>query len=176
MSHKLINNGKFIIRNARVEDSKNIISYIRKVVIESDNLTFEDGEFNPSVDSEKQYIESIDKSSNECFFILLNGTEIIGNLSINTINRNRLKHSGNLSITVLKEYWNQGVATKLMIKFIQWLKTTELTKINLKVREDNIYAIKLYEKFGFTKEGLITRDFYIDGQYYNSLCMGMIIN
>jgi RimJ/RimL family protein N-acetyltransferase len=172
MTHLLKSNIELTIREARVEDSKSIISYIKKIILESDNLTFEEGEFNPTVEAEKQYIKSINESSNQCFLLSLVDNKIVGNLSISNINRARLKHSGDLSITVLKEYWNQGVASSLMIEFIQWLETTNLTKINLKVKEDNIHAIKLYEKFGFIQEGIISRDFYIGGQYFNSICMG----
>lgn len=175
MTHLLKNSDTFTIRKAMIEDSENVISYVKEIVQESDNLTFEKGEFNPTVTGEREFIEDINKSTNQCFLIAVLDNKIIGNLSISNINRARIKHSAELSITVLKDYWNQGVASNLMSEFIQWLKTTELTKINLKVKEDNIYAIKLYEKFGFVKEGVITREFFIDGKYYNSIFMGLQI-
>lgn len=175
MTHMLKSHKELKIREAIIEDSESIIAYLKNIIIESDNLTFERGEFNPTIETEKQFIKDINQSSSQCFFVSLIGTKIVGNLSIIITNRIRLKHSGDLSITVSKEYWNQGIGSSLMIEFIQWLDKTDLTKINLKVREDNIHAIKLYEKFGFIKEGVITRDFYIDGQYYNSICMGKLV-
>ena len=175
MTNLLKNGNAFTIRKAIMEDSENVISYVKKIVQESDNLTFEKDEFNPTVTAEREFIESINKSTNQCFLIAVLNNKIIGNLSISNIDRARIKHSAELSITVLKDYWNQGVASNLMAEFIQWLKTTNLTKINLTVKEDNIYAIKLYEKFGFVKEGVITREFFIDGKYYNSIFMGLQI-
>jgi RimJ/RimL family protein N-acetyltransferase len=175
MTNLLKNGNAFTIRKAMMEDSENVISYVKKIVQESDNLTFEKDEFNPTVTAEREFIESINKSTNQCFLIAVLNDKIIGNLSISNIDRARIKHSAELSITVLKNYWNQGVASNLMAEFIQWLKTTNLTKINLTVKEDNIYAIKLYEKFGFVKEGVITREFFIDGKYYNSIFMGLQI-
>lgn len=152
-----------------------IISYVKNIILETDNLTFEKDEFSPTITSESVFLKSIIESKNECFLLAIIENKIIGNLSINNISRARVKHVGELSITVAKEYWNQGVATNLMTDSFYWLKTSELTKINLKVKEDNIEAIKLYKKFGFIKEGTITNDLYINSQYFNSICMGIII-
>ena len=57
---------------------------------------------------------------------------------------------------------------------IDWgIESNVVKKINLRVREDNYVAIGLYKKLGFKNEGIITRDFYIDGEYYNSISMGL---
>jgi RimJ/RimL family protein N-acetyltransferase len=46
-------------------------------------------------------------------------------------------------------------------------------KIDLLVNEENERAIKLYEKYGFVKEGLLSRDIQIDGVFYSSYHMGL---
>ena len=48
-------------------------------------------------------------------------------------------------------------------------------KISLVTREDNVLAIELYEKLGFEKEGLIKKDNFINGVYYNTFVMGLFI-
>jgi RimJ/RimL family protein N-acetyltransferase len=45
-------------------------------------------------------------------------------------------------------------------------------KINLKVRVDNIPAIRLYERMGWVHEGRTTRDTLIDGEFSDCLLMG----
>ena len=60
--------------------------------------------------------------------------------------------------------------------FIQWARHSEvITKINLRVREDNERARKLYESRGFELEGTIRRDFVVDGHYYDHHLMGLIL-
>lgn len=49
-------------------------------------------------------------------------------------------------------------------------------KINLRVRTDNAAGIKLYKKLGFLEEGKLKRDFCIDGEFYDSLLMGLLID
>jgi len=176
MKHLLKNGEEITIREAAEKDAESIISYVKDVISQSDNLTFENDEFNPSVDSEKQFIKYINSSTNQCFLIAICGDEIIGNLSISSENRTRIKHAGELSITVAKEYWNQGAATCLMKEFTKWLETSTLRKVNLSVKEDNKNAIKLYENFGFKQEGIISRGLYIADEFYSLINMGKIVD
>ncbi|MGH4036773.1 MAG: N-acetyltransferase family protein [Sphaerochaeta sp.] len=173
----LLKNGKEImIRDAEEDDARNLIEYVKKIIPQSDNLTFEKGEFTLTVEGEKQFISSINSTTNQCFLLAFSGDEIIGNLCITSSNRAKLKHSGEMSITVTKKYWNQGTATCLMKELTKWLETSTLRKVNLSVKEDNKNAIKLYEKFGFKQEGVISRGFLIADEFYSLINMGKIVD
>ena len=74
-----------------------------------------------------------------------------------------------------KEYQRKGLAKKATIKFLRhcFLKYN-LEKIYLYTDSDNVVAQKLYEKVGFTKEGLLRRELFfknrfIDRYYYGFL-------
>lgn len=70
-----------------------------------------------------------------------------------------------------------GIGKELIKYMIDWAKDSNIVrKINLRVREDNETAIGLYTKLGFKKEGAISRDFYVAGKYYSSICMGLEID
>ena len=57
---------------------------------------------------------------------------------------------------------------------IAWAKNNPiLTKLDLDTRADNKRAIALYRSRGFVKEGRLRNNFYVDGQYYDALQMGM---
>jgi len=58
-----------IIRKAIKEDAINILEYIEKVAIESDNISFGPGEFGISPEQERNNINSLKESKN-CIFIL----------------------------------------------------------------------------------------------------------
>lgn len=57
------------------------------------------------------------------------------------------------NVAVLPEYRNKGIATMLMNKMIDVCKCSEIYNLTLEVRESNIGAISLYEKFGFLSAG-----------------------
>lgn len=88
-----------------------------------------------------------------------------------------MKHNGTLGISLRKKYWGIGLGSEIMAYLIDWAKSNKITKkINLLVREDNIRGVKLYEKFGFKKEGLLKKDICVNGIYYNTIAMGLYID
>lgn len=84
---------------------------------------------------------------------------------------------GEFGVSVLKEYWGNGIGEELIKYLIAWSKDSGIIrKINLRVRTDNTPAIKLYKKLGFLEEGKRKRDFLIKGKFYDSLLMGLMID
>ncbi len=58
-----------------------------------------------------------------------------------------------LSIAVAHEARGQGVASKLIGAAVDYFKTQKVRKVRLEVRPENYPAIRVYEKWGFTREG-----------------------
>ena len=65
-------------------------------------------------------------------------------------------------IFVIKEYRKNKIATSLLQDLIEKLKS-KTQKIFLEVRESNLPAINLYQKFGFTKVSA-RKNYYNDGE------------
>lgn len=166
---------KYTIRNVISEDASNLIDYLALISGESDNLTFGPGQLTITIDDEMKFIENAIKSSNQYFILAEKDGLVIGNLNFTGGTKPRLAHSGEFGVSVLKEYWGNGIAYELISLLIKWAKENRITKINLTVREDNEKAINLYKKLGFEIEGLIRRRFYINGKYYDSHQMGLIV-
>nr|WP_243110595.1 GNAT family N-acetyltransferase [Clostridium perfringens] len=63
-----------------------------------------------------------------------------------------------------------------MEELIKFAKDKESIKtISLGVREYNVNAIKLYEKYGFKKIGIHKNYFNIEGSYYDEILMDLYI-
>ncbi len=73
------------------------------------------------------------------------------------------------NIVVKKDYRKNGIGNILLNKLISLAKGNKKTEIILEVNENNISAIKLYEKNGFKKCGLRKR-------YYNNTDNAIIMN
>lgn len=163
-----------VIREAAVEDSKNIIDYINIIAGESDNLTFGTGEFLMTVEDEEKFLVDILNTDNALYIIAVYNDTIIGSLNFTAGKRPRIAHVGEFGISVLQEYWGYNVGSQLIEYLIQWAKETKIIrKINLKVRVDNFNAIHLYKKYGFKIEGKTTREFMIDEIFHDALIMGL---
>lgn len=168
---------KVIIRKANKSDAKALVDYLNIIGGESDYLTFGAGEFGKSVEQEEAYIENVLKEKNALALIAIVNGKIVGNLNFSGGLRQRTAHVGEFGVSVLKEYCGNGIGEELIKYLIDWSKTSSIIrKINLRVRTDNLRGIKLYKKLGFLEEGIIKRDLTINGEFFDSLIMGLIID
>lgn len=167
-----------IIREARIDDAKNLLAYLQQVGSESDNLTFDAKGLPFTEEQERQYLDSRMCSHNNITLLALEGERIIGSLGIDTPSSGRLSHRGEMGISVLKECWGQGVGSALLEAMLSWIHNhpTGLRKIDLTVREDNERAIALYKKFGFQEEGKVKRLVFIDNTFYDGATMGLLVD
>lgn len=63
------------------------------------------------------------------------------------------------NVAVTKKYRNNGIASALINNLINRLQETNCVLATLEVRESNVNARRVYEKFGFMNLG-IRKDFY----------------
>ena len=174
---ELKNGDILLIEKTVPEDAGEVIKYINEISLESENLTITPGEFDKSLDDEKIFIEKVSQSKN-CLMISgkIDG-KIVSLLNFNASPRKRIRHVGEFGISVKKEFWNMGIGKEMLLYLIDWAKETDIIKkINLMVRKDNLPAIQLYKNFGFEVEGVISRYFKIDNEYYDLLYMGLKID
>ena len=71
------------------------------------------------------------------------------------------------SVSVLKEWTGNGVATRLVGQCVERAKASGMQQIGLEVAQDNTLAIKLYEKSGFVA-GEVTGAFTIMNLFLKS--------
>lgn len=94
-----------------------------------------------------------------------NNNEIIGFAGFKVI----LDEADIMNIVVKKNFRNQKVGFSLLDNLISCAKSLDLHTITLEVNENNLFAINLYNKFGFKCIG-------IRKKYYDSISNGMIMN
>lgn len=153
------------IDKARPADAAELLAYLKQIGSETDNLTFGAEGVPFSVEAESEYLRSMEDSPNSALFIARLDGRIIGNASFSSPTQTRLKHRGELGISVSKEAWGKGIGTKLLETVIDFAKNTAGAQILfLEVRSDNARAIHLYEKFGFAKTGVAPGLMKVNGE------------
>jgi RimJ/RimL family protein N-acetyltransferase len=166
-----------VLRRAVPDDAANIIAFLNQAAGESDNLMFGSGEFSVPVEQEKELIEQMLQSKGELFLVAEIAGQIVGTLTFLCGKRERNRHAGEFGMTVLKRYWGNGIGKSMLRYLIQWAKDGgQIRKINLRVRSDNERAIRLYKGQGFVVEGLLRREFCINGIFYDAYAMGLMID
>lgn len=100
---------------------------------------------------------------------------VVGQLSINTSDKPRIKHVASLAIAVNKHYQCKGIGRALMTSALDladnWLN---IVRLELNVYTDNEHAIELYKHYGFEIEGEKRCSGFKNGQYIDSFIMARI--
>ena len=165
------------IRRAEPHDAEEIISFAEIIAAETDNLTFGPGEFGIQADDERAFIKDTNSKDNSAFFVGVVDGAISGMAIFLGGKRPRIRHAGDLSISVRRSCWGVGAGEALMKELLAWAKATGIvTKVNLDVRTDNEGAIRLYRKLGFTDCGLDRRAMNVGGRYFDCLLMELFID
>jgi RimJ/RimL family protein N-acetyltransferase len=173
---QLKNGKKVILRKPAPEDAEKMVEYLNIVGGESDNLLFGKGEFRLTASQEAEYIKSISSSNNTLMLIGIVDDNIVSVAQIAGSNRKRIAHNAEVSISVKKEYWGNGIGTIVMGELISFAKEHATIKnISLGVKASNVNAMKLYEKLGFVKVGLHKNFFNIDGVFDDEVLMDLYL-
>lgn len=140
------------IEKATYTDAEAILEYMKQIGSETDNLTFGSEGFSCTIEEEAAHIKQIENSTDDVMFVAKDNGRIIGDASLSRLPR-RMKHRGDFGISVIQEYCNRGIGSRLLSEIINFAKENSFEIIELQVRSDNTAAIHLYEKFGFQKFG-----------------------
>lgn len=159
------------IRPVKIEDSKDI-NEIRRMKGVMENMLSISSE---RLDRTIKHTENLDLNTH----ILVaevkenENKKVVGIGSLNVNSSPRLRHSGSLGISVHPDYQGMGIGKKLMEEIVDladnWLM---LVRIELGVYTDNHKAIKMYETFGFKKEGIKKYAAIKNGDYIDEIIMG----
>ncbi len=99
--------------------------------------------------SEKAFISSVDSKMEIVPVVTLNDTdEIVAYAAVSFV----LDECNINRIAVVQEFRSRGLGTYLL-GCIEELLPPEVNIFNLEVRESNVHAIEMYEKFGYTVLG-----------------------
>ena len=109
------------------------------------------------------------------FVAVLDDGTVIGCAGLTVCSNPRMRHVGAVGLFVHADYQGRGVGTTLMETLLDladhWLM---LVRVELEVFADNEQAIRLYEKLGFEKEGLLRMTTVRNGRYVDEYKMARI--
>lgn len=108
--------------------------------------------------------------------VALDGESVVGWCDITVSERLTMRHGGMLGISLLPDWRGRGIGARLIAAALTAARERGMVRVQLHVRADNERAIHLYEKLGFQHEGRLRRDLRIDGKYYDSLMMAVLLD
>lgn len=153
------------------EDAQGCADHANKVFGETNYLSWGANEREPlKAENEIDWIESYSNSERNFIITAKLDEKIVGIGSINvTSNKPRLKHRGNLAISVQKEHWHKGIGNEIMSLMVETARKLGYEQIELEVFKDNVPARSLYKKQGFVEVGDIPNAVKLSDETYVNL-------
>jgi RimJ/RimL family protein N-acetyltransferase len=144
----------FLIRQPVESDAENIINYSKFLFASSDQLLTTPGEYNMTIEKEKQWITSANQDQNTLVLVAEANGQIIGLLFFFPQTKIKIAHTGEFGVSVHPDFQGIGIGRKLVEVLLKWaLENTRIEKVFLSVFATNHKAIKLYQDLGFREEG-----------------------
>ena len=165
------------IRKGKLSDAQKLLEFFKKVGSETDFLMMDENGVGMTTQEEETHLKQYDNPTYGLYLVAVNEHgDIVGQSAITQEypTRKKAEHIYGFGIAILKEYWNQGIATKMMEQLIDYAKQIGVGRLELHVRTNNTSAINLYKKFGFTTEGTLKKMAKIGNDYQDEFIMALI--
>ena len=147
---------KALIRSPKDEDIQGMLDYL---YISSGETEFilrypeECGKYTP--EGEKALFDRVNAADNEAMLVCLVEGKVAGNCHVAWSKSIKLRHRAMVGIALLREYWNQGLGTRMFRELIRIAEANpDILQMELDFIEGNSRARALYEKMGFRITGM----------------------
>ena len=147
---------KALIRSPRDEDIPGMLDYLYVSAGETEFILRypeECGKY--TAESEKELVDRINAADNDAMLVCVVDGKVAGNCGIHWTKGIKTRHRASVAIALLKEFWNQGIGTRMFQEMIRIAEENEhILQMELDFIEGNTRARALYEKMGFRITGI----------------------
>jgi [ribosomal protein S5]-alanine N-acetyltransferase len=129
-------------------------------------------ELHEMLHSTPRTLNPLDKSAAHRWFIDFD-KEIVGTVSLSEINS--MMGTAEIGYMIGEAYHGRGIATAAVKLWIQMIfELTDIRKLTASVAEQNIASIRVLEKVGFKKEGLLREHYIVQNLPTNEIIFGLL--
>ncbi|WP_051317101.1 GNAT family N-acetyltransferase [Ectobacillus panaciterrae] len=164
-----------MIRTIRETDAEAFLKLCKTIDSETENMLYEEGERNLTVEEQKESIRQHLQQLNSTILVAEKNGKLAGYITATGETANRTKHTATISVGVLQSYAGMGLGTRLFEKLEKWAKQAGIVRLELVVLSSNIPAIRLYRKMGFRVEGAKRGACLMDGVLYDDFLMSKLL-
>ena len=161
-----------VIRPIGMDDVAGFNAAVDQVAREKKFLARTEG---PTLEQSAAFVRSNLEKGNP-HFVAAEGPTIVGWCDIvREDHQPMFMHCGVVGMGLVEAHRGRGLGRLLIEPTIAAALAARMTRIELTVRADNLAAIHLYERVGFAREGFHRRTDRIDGIYYDTLSMALVV-
>ena len=165
--------GAFSIRPAEPGDAEELTRLAEAVSAEPEAwLISSNGEWR-SVGDERRYLKALRRYPHAAVFVAERYGVVVGRLSVARDQHPASSHVADLGLMVAQGARGHGIGTALLQAAVDWAREAGIRKLELHVFPWNEPAMRLYEKFGFEREGYRKGHYRRDGEDVDAVLMAL---
>jgi RimJ/RimL family protein N-acetyltransferase len=158
------------IRQADPKDAAALVTLAEAVGGEPEGWLISDSRWR-TVGEERRYLRAVRKHPDAAVFVAESERGIIGRLSIARDPHPASRHVADLGLMVAVNARRQGIGWSLLEQAVDWARQVGVRKLELHVFPHNEPAIRLYEHFGFVREGYRKNHYRRGNGYVDAILM-----
>jgi RimJ/RimL family protein N-acetyltransferase len=158
------------IRPARAEDAATLVALGTSIGREEGAWLLSSAGWR-SVGEERRYLRALKRYPDAAVYVAEDDGALVGRLSLARDPHPASHHVADLGLMVAESHRGRGIGRMLLEQAVAWARDAGVTKLELHVFPWNEPAIRLYERFGFEREGLRRDHYRRDGAFVDAILM-----
>ena len=159
-----------IVRRAEPDDAAALVALAEDVGREEGRWILTSSSWR-SVSDERRYLKAVQGHADAAVFVAEDDGHVVGRLSLARDPHPSSQHVADLGLMVAAGHRRRGIGKVLLEEAVRWARQSRVRKLELHVFPWNEPALRLYESFGFEREGLRREHYARDGEYVDAILM-----
>jgi len=159
-----------VIRQARPEDAAALVELGAAIGREPEAWLLNTDGWR-TVGEERRYLRALRRHPDAAVYVAEDDGEIVGRLSVARDPHSASRHVADLGLMVAISHRRLGIGRALLEQAATWAREAGVAKLELHVFPWNEPAIRLYEQFGFEREGLRRAHYRRGDEYVDAILM-----
>jgi putative acetyltransferase len=165
-----VRDGAVAVRLAEPGDAAALVALAEAVGSEPEGWLISERRWR-STANERRYLKAVRRHPDAAVFVAEADKEIVGRLSISRDPHPASRHVADLGLMVAASSRRRGIGWALLEQAAAWARASDVRKLELHVFPHNEPAIRLYERFGFVREGYRAQHFRRGETYVDAILM-----
>ena len=128
-----------------------------------------------SATEERRYLRALRRYPHAAVFVAEEDGRIVGRLSLARDQHPASYHVADLGLMVAATHRRRGIGRALLDAAVEWARESGVQKLELHVFPYNEPAIRLYEGYGFEREGYRRAHYRRAGEYVDAIVMALVL-
>jgi len=158
------------IRPARPEDAAALVDLGASVGREEGDWLLNTNGWR-TVAEERRYLRALKRYPHAAVFVAVADVELVGRLSLARDTHPSSYHVADLGLMISADHRRRGIGRALLEQAVAWAQNAGVRKLELHVFPWNEPATRLYEAFGFEREGLRREHYRRESGYVDAILM-----